>query len=313
MEESESFALNFAASMLANMFEHSVAQPTRPDKESLKSAFVEAGLGEYWESWVQVLRPAIYFHQGNLSDDSKIPIGASKSWGIPGLPPDIKIPVDSEGNPCSFIAQINLADVAELDWDSLLPKTGLLSFFSSDQGCGWRQMNGDPVFYFPRIDNLQRNQEYEYLVEFSQQAQTLRSFGGWSAPTNDNLPDSELEFIKDYDLLSEYEDFCDDNSGTLNLNLFRKHMFGHSDNHHGTIEPDCELIRRGFLENNNSDSTISTEEYQALRQPIARQSFRDWVCLFKDNDSSPVFTFSYMIHREDLDKQDFSKVICFGV
>lgn len=70
-----------------------------------------------------------------LSDAAaKLPAGASRLWGNPGLPEDVDFPsyrgADGEEYPYFFIAQVNLADVAALDPEHRLPERGVLAFFA---------------------------------------------------------------------------------------------------------------------------------------------------------------------------------------
>ena len=58
-------------------------------------------------------------------------VGASKLGGVPDLPADVEWP-HHEGRPLAFVGQIDLAEVAGLDLDHVLPDSGLLSFFVMD-------------------------------------------------------------------------------------------------------------------------------------------------------------------------------------
>ncbi|MDR2137034.1 MAG: DUF1963 domain-containing protein [Synergistaceae bacterium] len=55
-------------------------------------------------------------------------LGESKIGGCPHLPPDFTWP-KFENNPLSFLAQLNLADVARYDSSKRLPESGMLYFF----------------------------------------------------------------------------------------------------------------------------------------------------------------------------------------
>ena len=64
--------------------------------------------------------------------EKELPVGASKLFGTPDVCEGFEWPcieVDGELYDLSFIAQINLKDVAEYDKDGLLPKEGMLYFF----------------------------------------------------------------------------------------------------------------------------------------------------------------------------------------
>ncbi|WP_338749532.1 YwqG family protein [Bacillus sp. FJAT-52991] len=55
--------------------------------------------------------------------------GRSRVGGDPDLPPQFAWPLTSDGTPMTFLAQLNMCDVAKHDVNELLPKTGMLSFF----------------------------------------------------------------------------------------------------------------------------------------------------------------------------------------
>lgn len=53
----------------------------------------------------------------------------SKFWGDPDMPDDMQYPM-LDGRPLTFLCQISLYDIAELDTDELLPHDGMLYFFA---------------------------------------------------------------------------------------------------------------------------------------------------------------------------------------
>ncbi len=65
-------------------------------------------------------------------------LGKSKWWGAPDLPASVPFPyttyIDEDGEeypqPLTFICQIRLRDIADIDTDNLLPHTGMLYFFA---------------------------------------------------------------------------------------------------------------------------------------------------------------------------------------
>lgn len=80
------------------------------------------------------------------SKDGEAAIGASKMGGCPDLPPEIPYPTMSgysckrgekteryEKSAMQLVAQINLAELAEMDVENRLPHTGMLYFFWSGE------------------------------------------------------------------------------------------------------------------------------------------------------------------------------------
>lgn len=95
---------------------------------------------------------------------------ASRFWGNPDLPEGTDYPmyIDDDGDeyPYFFICQINLAELAGVDADNPLPKTGLLSFFAKIDhymglysatdivGGSISPADAVKVMYFPSCDNM---------------------------------------------------------------------------------------------------------------------------------------------------------------
>ncbi len=105
--------------------------------------------------------------------------GQSHLWGNPLLPVGYEYPTyteeDGEEYHMLFICQINLADIAELDVDNLLPHKGMLLFFANidhyigryDVGEGISGYISSPkevrVLYFP--DLTEENGECQVLID----------------------------------------------------------------------------------------------------------------------------------------------------
>ena len=56
--------------------------------------------------------------------------GASHWWGFPDLPESLDWPCNDEGELLTFICQIRLEEIAELDTEGLLPHRGMIWFFA---------------------------------------------------------------------------------------------------------------------------------------------------------------------------------------
>ena len=56
--------------------------------------------------------------------------GKSHWWGFPDLPEAFEWPCDEDGNLLTFICQINLEDISELDSENRLPHKGMIWFFA---------------------------------------------------------------------------------------------------------------------------------------------------------------------------------------
>ncbi len=85
--------------------------------------------------------------------DEKLPLGASKLFGDPDVFPGFDWPEylddDGESYCMDFICQINCRDVAHLDKNGLLPKTGILYFFYPLENTPFYLRGGDaPCYYY---------------------------------------------------------------------------------------------------------------------------------------------------------------------
>lgn len=83
-----------------------------------------AGLRKYSDSLLAMVRPSVRL----VVDAASVNDRSTRLGGVPDLPASTTWPRNGQG-PLSFIAQVDLADVAQFDVQGLLPRTGLLSFF----------------------------------------------------------------------------------------------------------------------------------------------------------------------------------------
>jgi len=107
-----------------------------------------AGLGEHAEALVALAKPCVSLRTARV-DEGQLPLGASKIGGTPDLPVEAAWP-EWRGMPLSFVAQLDLREVAPHAPAGVLPDAGYLSFFCDarleaigldpdDEG-GWRVM-----------------------------------------------------------------------------------------------------------------------------------------------------------------------------
>ncbi|MBZ0296139.1 MAG: DUF1963 domain-containing protein [Anaerolineae bacterium] len=100
------------------------------DEQTVRELVEAANLGQFADEIVKLIKPAIAIRARRTPEDD-IAIGKSKFGGFPDLPPSIPWPTWQD-YPLSFLAQFNLAEVAPYDLENLLPKSGVLYFFSLD-------------------------------------------------------------------------------------------------------------------------------------------------------------------------------------
>ena len=112
----------------------------------------------------QVARQEIKITFGQT--DEPLPVGSSRIGGRPDVPSDFVWPtyegssydVELKCRPLSFLAQINLRDVAAWDEEHLLPTEGILSFFYELETMQWgfdpKDEGSARVFWFPDSETL---------------------------------------------------------------------------------------------------------------------------------------------------------------
>ena len=66
----------------------------------------------------------------NIQPTAEDLAGKSHWWGFPDLPEAFEWPCDEDGDLLTFICQISLEDISELDSDKRLPHKGMIWFFA---------------------------------------------------------------------------------------------------------------------------------------------------------------------------------------
>lgn len=104
-------------------------------RELLSRIIEEAGLKGYADVLQAAAADAIRITPAPI-EEHRLPLGASRVGGMPDLAPDQEWPHWSNG-PQSFIAQIELADLAGYPVAAVLPNAGWLSFFYNSAQDTW--------------------------------------------------------------------------------------------------------------------------------------------------------------------------------
>lgn len=127
------------------------------DRARLYRQLVDAGLARMAENIAQLARPCIPIGT-TPSDDSTLPVGASKFGGLADVPLHFSWPHWND-QPLAFLGQINLAAIAKNAMAAPLPSRGLLSFFYDREQSTWGFDPNDKgswrVYLFPN-DSLRR-------------------------------------------------------------------------------------------------------------------------------------------------------------
>ena len=266
------------------------------DKAELTSLFEAFGLSELWTHLVPTLRASIKI---KLEPQQATPLGDSKIGGMPDLPVTIEWP-HAHGKPLAFIAQINLADIHDLDVEQQLPAQGWLYFFYDAVNEHWGDVPDDywhfAVRYFAgSITELYPAEAPENLASENQ----FLSAGVMFQPQTTFPDESSLAWPKvgmsrkQWMALGDLEEHVYEmNSGRYNQ------LLGHSTNLQDGMEHQCTRMAKQFFE---ADGTKN-----------------DWVLLLQldSNDKECGMMWGdcgvlyFWIRKEDLQQRRFERCWC---
>ena len=246
------------------------------------------------------------------TNDESIPVGASKFGGRPDLPAGCAWPVWGE-TPLSFIAQVNLADVAKLGGGGDLPSAGLLSFFYGDGDNGpWGFDPADRgaaqvLFTSGDLRGLTRTAHPSATAEdarcYPACSMAVRIETTW--PRSDDIALTPLGLSIDdrcrySDILSDVLD--DAGGGPMHR------LLGYADNIQGDMHFECQLVTNGLYCGDRTG-------YQDPRAARLAAHAADWVLLLQvdsDDDTGMMWgdcgRLYFWIRREELVRGEFENV-----
>jgi uncharacterized protein YwqG len=217
-------------------------------EHDLRARLVAAGLGQRVEALVGLTMPSVRL-RAQLVEVGELPVGTTKLGGLPELPPSWSWP-RARGGPLSFVAQLNLAEVARLDrrYVEVLPAAGLLVFFfdavgqwlGSDPGDrgGWQVrfiQPGTPLVrtHFPKdLPGDGRFGEVPLTAEPEVTVAPWESFV--VAQIVPSLEEQLAYAAACVEVLGEHEDRV----------IHR--LLGHPDPIHGDMQLECQLLSNGI-------------------------------------------------------------------
>ena len=250
----------------------------------------------------------------------KLPVGASKFYGMPDLPADFDWPyykgTDFEGvtknRPLAFLAQINLGEAAQYDRTGLLPKTGVLSFFYETVSMEWgfelKSEGYARVYYFPETEGLVPTQIPEETKEWSVGEQALTFADAVSLLSSFAYSRRSGKEV-DWDTYNELRAEFGYDVAAHEDNPMK--MLGYADEIQNEMEPECELYSRGI------DGDVQEELSEEEEAELVRNAADRWVLLFQmgtvaDEDTELMYgdcgLIYFWIRKEDLAARNFNYV-----
>ena len=252
--------------------------------------------------------------------ESPLDICSSKIGGKPAVPSDFVWPEysgtvygddESRLRPLSFMAQINLKDVAHLDEENLLPKSGVLSFFYEPETmvCGFEpeDKGAARVFYFPDEtelsaaacpDSISDVMLPEFAVNFTRQI---------SLPCYESFDEND-----EYDF-DDYEEWAAELGYEFDEMGDRTKLLGYPDVIQSPMEEECETVTRGYRLGTSQDYAKIPEAEKA----DIKEKSREWMLLFQIGTiSGEEFELMFgdfghiyfWIKKEDLLKRNFDDI-----
>lgn len=262
-------------------------------------------------------------------------LGSSRFGGTPDVPEDfiwLVFETDSfdddqvKPRPLAFLAQFNCAELAALDTEELLPKTGLLSFFYEIDSSRWGYDPADAgctrVYWFAQVDNL-KAAAYPADLPEDYRFPCLKI----EARADLSLPDWQ-DFELQYGNLEA--DGTQQRGGKREIELDydglaeEKVLLGHEGADGGSqllgwpfviqnnMTRECELVSRGHYLGGLWEKIPQQDIEEATKNSLDK-----WLLLFQlDTVTSGDFELMFgdcgllyfYIRREDLAKRDFSRV-----
>jgi len=175
-----------------------------------------------------------------------LPAGTTKIGGHPDLAPTAAWPT-WHGTSLSFIAQINLADLAGVPFTACLPSSGLLSFFYHPFQETWGYNPGDKgsfaVIYNERpSDAAFRDYPADLPKEGIYPCCSVNFGAELSVPKYDSLPVKALNFS--HEEMVSYMDACMGFNESFELAPHR--LLGHPHQVQNEMSLECELVSNGI-------------------------------------------------------------------
>lgn len=252
--------------------------------------------------------------------DGSISETGSKIGGKPAVPADFIWPeYNGKGDcddecvkrPLSFMAQINLEDIAEYDTENLLPKTGVLSFFYDLITMRWGFEPTDKgaarVFYFHDKTALSAKDFPQNMEEEACVPELKINF-----EKHISLAYPDDFYLDDFDW-DEYEECCSELGYAQDEMGDVTKLLGYPDVIQNPMEEECETVTRGYSRGCPEDFKKISETEKA---DIKKKS-GEWILLFQvgtiSTDKTEIMFgdcghIYFWIKRNDLKNKNFENI-----
>jgi len=275
----------------------------------MKETIRRHGLEKYEEEILGSVLPAIGFSVTRTAEESGAPV--SKLFGRAWLPRAQQWP-EHDGRPLDFLLQVDLSDVADRPGASVLPPSGMLSFFYDLKEQPWgfdpKDLGGFRIIYTPALDEMVPREVpdtecalAEYGLTFSDQEMVPHPESTSARDMTSRFSDSEMD---------AYFELMEGSEGPYRQGREDgfHHLLGHSQNVQADMQLEAQLVTNGLY---CGDAT----GYRDPRAKGLESGAADWKLLLQlDTDDAAGFmwgdcgTLYYWIRKQDLAEREFGQV-----
>jgi uncharacterized protein YwqG len=209
--------------------------------EDYERAFQTVGLAHKWPFFKQHLKPELRVGLTRMEED-EIPIGRSKIGGRPDLPSSMAWPCTVKGEPLSFLAQFNCAELAFEGFDVGLPQSGMLYFFYSSAQESWGDSKEDEdkfrCLFWENIPPLKRTDFPDGLTGGAFQACALHIKPAYG------LPNWDYGYVQEQLLPEERPPYL---AASISSGPKPSKILGHANNEQSPcMEQQCAMATNGY-------------------------------------------------------------------
>ena len=255
------------------------------------------------------------------SCEEQFECGKSKIGGKPDTPDEfiwpyysgkVSVSNDVKNRPLSFLAQINLSDVAKYDAEGILPHSGILSFFYELSTMTWgfdpADQGSAKVFYFPDIEVLSRASFPDDMEDDSKLPELAISFS-----EQISLPGYDESSFKDEVDWDDYDDCITEAGYEADEMGDRTKLLGYTDVIQSPMQEECESVTRGYRMGNSEDYDNIPEN---IKLDILKKA-DEWILLFQmgtiENDDFELMFgdcghIYFWIKKSDLKERKFENI-----
>ena len=235
------------------------------------------------------------------------PVGRTKVGGIPDMPPGFAWPVHTvDKRPLSFLAQLNLTQIASYGMGDKLPSTGMLYFFydavrQDAWGYDPKHMAGWMVIYVQSDGDLK-----PMTLPLTLTAEGRFAEASVSIDMETTIPCWETE---DDELAEKMCAFLEDYYNYSGDYMHITRMFGNPEFIQGDVRETCQAASKGIYVGKST-------WLNKIARPFLLKGLDDWELLLQlDSDEAGTGMMwgdggrlYFMIRRQDLQRRAFNKV-----